>query len=125
MISPYLLDFCPVFLLIFSPLETADFLMLLKPTGDGYSLLYSKKHPPRHISVKIIAVTCIYHRYSCHDVLCHHLIHHHHPQKHHPHQPPDRHLTLVLDKMRIFIVRGVGDDAGKWQQCGNDKELHQ
>jgi hypothetical protein len=27
--------------------------------------------------------------------------------------------------MRIFIVRGVGDDAGKWQQCGNDKELHQ
>jgi hypothetical protein len=43
MISPYLLDFCPVFLLIFSPLETADFLMLFKPSGDGYSLLCSKK----------------------------------------------------------------------------------
>jgi hypothetical protein len=28
MISPYLLDICPVFLLVFSPLETADFLML-------------------------------------------------------------------------------------------------
>ncbi len=26
MISPYLLDICPVFLLVFSPLETADFL---------------------------------------------------------------------------------------------------
>jgi hypothetical protein len=43
MISPYLLDFCPVFLLIFSPLETADFLMLFKPSGDGYSLLCSQK----------------------------------------------------------------------------------
>jgi hypothetical protein len=43
MISPYLLDFCPVFLLIFSPLETADFLMLFKPSGDGYSLVCSKK----------------------------------------------------------------------------------
>ncbi len=36
MISPYLLDFCPVFLLIFSPLETADFFMLFKPLGDNY-----------------------------------------------------------------------------------------
>jgi hypothetical protein len=35
MISPYLLDFCPVFLLVFSPLETADFLMLFKPLGVG------------------------------------------------------------------------------------------
>jgi hypothetical protein len=43
MISPYLLDFCPVFLLVFSPLETADFLMLFKPLGDGYSLLCSQK----------------------------------------------------------------------------------
>jgi hypothetical protein len=48
MISPYLHDFCPVFLLIFSPLETADFLMLFKPSGDGYSLLSSKKQLPRH-----------------------------------------------------------------------------
>jgi hypothetical protein len=48
MISPYLHDFWPVFLLIFSPLETADFLMLLKPSGDGYSLLCSKKQPPQH-----------------------------------------------------------------------------
>jgi hypothetical protein len=43
MISPYLLDFCPVFLLLFSPLETADFLMLFKPLGFGYSLLCSQK----------------------------------------------------------------------------------
>jgi hypothetical protein len=57
MISPYLYDFWPFLLLIFSPLETADFFMLLKPTGDGYSLLCSKKQHPRHISVKIIAVT--------------------------------------------------------------------
>jgi hypothetical protein len=39
MISPYFYDFWPVFLLLFSPLETADFLMLFKPSGDGYSLL--------------------------------------------------------------------------------------
>jgi hypothetical protein len=48
MISPYLHDFWPVFLLIFSPLETADFFMLFKPSGDGYSLLCSKKQPPQH-----------------------------------------------------------------------------
>jgi hypothetical protein len=42
-ISPYLPDICPVFLLVFSPLETADFLMLFKPLGDGYSLLCSQK----------------------------------------------------------------------------------
>jgi hypothetical protein len=29
MISPYLLDICPVFLLVFSPLKTADFSMLI------------------------------------------------------------------------------------------------
>jgi hypothetical protein len=43
MISPNLLDICPIFLLVFSPLETADFLMLFKPLGDGYSLLCSQK----------------------------------------------------------------------------------
>jgi hypothetical protein len=48
MISPKLLDFSPFFFLIFSPLETADFFMLLEPPGDGYSLLCSKKQPPRH-----------------------------------------------------------------------------
>jgi hypothetical protein len=48
MISPYLYDFWPFLLLIFSPLETADFFMLLKPPGDGYSLLCSKKQPPQH-----------------------------------------------------------------------------
>ncbi len=48
MISPYLSDFWPIFLLIFSPLETADFLMLFTPSGDGYSLLCSKKQPTRH-----------------------------------------------------------------------------
>jgi hypothetical protein len=51
MISPKLLDFSPFFFLIFSPLETADFLMLLKPSGDGYSLLCSKKQPPWHNGV--------------------------------------------------------------------------
>jgi hypothetical protein len=35
-------DFWPFLLLIFFPLKTADFLMLLKPPGDGYSLLCSK-----------------------------------------------------------------------------------
>jgi hypothetical protein len=48
MISPKLLDFSPFFFLIFSPLETADFIMLLEPSGDGYSLLCGKKQPPRH-----------------------------------------------------------------------------
>ena len=48
MISPYLLDFCPVFLLVYSSLETADFFMLFKPLGDGYSLLCSKKQLPWH-----------------------------------------------------------------------------
>jgi hypothetical protein len=43
MISPNLLDICPIFLLVFSPLETADFLMLFKPLVDGYSLLCSHK----------------------------------------------------------------------------------
>jgi hypothetical protein len=40
MISPNLLDICPVLLLVFSPLETT---MLFKPLGDGYSLLCSQK----------------------------------------------------------------------------------
>jgi hypothetical protein len=48
MISPYLYDFWPFFLPIFSSLETADFLMLLRLPGDGYSLLCSKKQPPQH-----------------------------------------------------------------------------
>ncbi len=48
MISPYSLDFCTFFLLVFSPLETADFLMLFKPLGDGYSLLCGQKQLPRH-----------------------------------------------------------------------------
>ncbi len=43
MISANLLDICLVFLLVFSPLETADFLMLFKPLVDGYSLLCSQK----------------------------------------------------------------------------------
>ncbi len=42
MISPNLLDICLVFLLVFSPLETADLLMLFKPLGDGFSLLCSQ-----------------------------------------------------------------------------------
>ncbi len=43
MISPKLLDICPVFLLVFSPIKTSDLLILLCPSGDGYSLLCSKK----------------------------------------------------------------------------------
>jgi hypothetical protein len=52
MISPWLFDFSPFFFLIFSPLETVDFLMLLVPSGDGYSLLCSKKQPPWHSGIK-------------------------------------------------------------------------
>jgi hypothetical protein len=58
MISPKLLDFSPFFLLIFSPLGTADFLLLLELSGDGYSLLCSKKQPqhnsfiPGHVTVQ-------------------------------------------------------------------------
>ncbi len=48
MISLKLHDFSPFFLLIFSPLGTANFLMLLELPGDGYSLLCSKKQPLRH-----------------------------------------------------------------------------
>jgi hypothetical protein len=44
MISPNLLDICVFLLLFFSPLETADFLMLFKPLGDGYSLLCRQKN---------------------------------------------------------------------------------
>ncbi len=40
----------PFLLLIFSPLETADFFMLLRLLGDGYSLLCSKKQPSLHTS---------------------------------------------------------------------------
>jgi hypothetical protein len=43
MISPKLLDFSPFFFLISSPLGTADFLVLLELSGDGYSLLCSKQ----------------------------------------------------------------------------------
>jgi hypothetical protein len=48
MISLKLLDFSPFFFLISSALGTADFLVLLELSGDGYSLLCSKKQPPRH-----------------------------------------------------------------------------
>ncbi len=43
MISPKLLDICPVFLLVFSPIKTSDLLILLCPSGDGNSLLCSQK----------------------------------------------------------------------------------
>ncbi len=43
MISLKLHDFLPFFFLISSPLGTADFLVLLELSGDGYSLLCSKK----------------------------------------------------------------------------------
>ncbi len=43
MISPKLLDICPIFLLVFSPIKTADLLILFQPWGDGNSLLCSQK----------------------------------------------------------------------------------
>jgi hypothetical protein len=43
MISPNLLDIWPMFFLILSRYETAHFLILLRPPGDGYTLLGSKK----------------------------------------------------------------------------------
>jgi hypothetical protein len=48
MISPKLHDFSPFFFLTSSPLGTADFLVLLELSGDGYSLLCSKKEPTNH-----------------------------------------------------------------------------
>jgi hypothetical protein len=48
MISPKVFDFSPFFFMITSPLGTSDFLVLLELSGDGYSLLCSKKHHPRH-----------------------------------------------------------------------------
>jgi len=42
-ISPNLHDIWPLFLLIPSRYETAHFLIVLRPPGDGYSLLGSKK----------------------------------------------------------------------------------
>jgi hypothetical protein len=43
MISPNLHDIWPVFFLIFSRYETVHFLIIFRPSGDGYSLLGSKK----------------------------------------------------------------------------------
>ncbi len=43
MISPKLLDICPIFLLVFSPIKTVDLLILFQPSGDGYSLMCSQK----------------------------------------------------------------------------------
>ncbi len=42
-ISPNLHDIWPVFFLVPSRYETAHFLIVLRPSGDGYSLLGSKK----------------------------------------------------------------------------------
>jgi len=43
MISPNLLDIWPMFLLILSHYETAHFFIVLRPPGNGYSLVGSKK----------------------------------------------------------------------------------
>jgi hypothetical protein len=43
MISPNLLDIWPMFLLILSRYETAHFFIVLRPPGNGYSLVGSKK----------------------------------------------------------------------------------
>jgi hypothetical protein len=42
MISPNLLDIWPVFFLSLSRYETAHLLILIRTSGDGYSLLGSK-----------------------------------------------------------------------------------
>jgi hypothetical protein len=42
-ISPNLLDIWPVFFLILSRNETAHLLIVFRTSGDGYSLLGSKK----------------------------------------------------------------------------------
>jgi hypothetical protein len=43
MISPNLLDIWPMFILILSRCETLHFLIVIRTSGDGYSLLASKK----------------------------------------------------------------------------------
>jgi hypothetical protein len=43
MISPNLLDIWPVFFLILSRCETLHFFIVTRTSGDGYSLLGSKK----------------------------------------------------------------------------------
>jgi hypothetical protein len=43
MISPNLLDIWPVFFLILSRCGTLHFLIVIRTSGDGYSLLGSKK----------------------------------------------------------------------------------
>jgi hypothetical protein len=43
MIFPNLLDIWPVFFLILSRYETVHFLIVFRTSGDGYSLLGSKK----------------------------------------------------------------------------------
>jgi hypothetical protein len=48
MISPNLHDIWAMFFLILSRCETLDFLIVVRTEGDGYSLLGSKKKPPRH-----------------------------------------------------------------------------
>ncbi len=39
----HLLDIWPIFFLILSRYETAHFLIVFRPSGDGYSMLGSKK----------------------------------------------------------------------------------
>jgi hypothetical protein len=43
MISPNLLDIWPVFFLILSRYGTVHFFIVIRTSGDGYSLLGSKK----------------------------------------------------------------------------------
>ncbi len=50
-ISPNLHDIWPIFFLIPSRYETAHFLIVLRLSGDGYSLQGSKKQPSRHMCV--------------------------------------------------------------------------
>ena len=52
MISPNLLDIWPVFFLILSRCGTLHFLIVIRTSGDGYSLLGCKKQPPRHRYLK-------------------------------------------------------------------------
>jgi hypothetical protein len=56
MISPNLLDICPIFLLVFSPLKTADFFMLFQTLGDGYSLLCIQKSSFRGTTIFVLVL---------------------------------------------------------------------
>jgi hypothetical protein len=70
MISPKLHDISPFFLLIFSLLRTADFFILLRLPGDGYSLLCSKNSLRGTVTVVRLFITgFLYYNYLLNNLL--------------------------------------------------------